>query len=251
MTTNITTTNDNSPMRSSPTNPTTTKLNTMGSSGVKDYVLHTTPKVNIDDPFQVASLNSVKFTIRNRRASWIVKYRLHLIVLLISVAGGFMYQNQILPWNHLTISNSDVFTLGGLIILLALVLLKQEPQDTLIVMKGIGLQLQSVKSWKLIQNQTNHFIPLKNTIDLVIHEGFHNYGQVIFYLCILTKTYNGNGKEIIRNNTNHDNLIKVVFPEFLPKKDTLLQVWRLSRELLYGDVHRYWRRVPGQGLKQV
>ena len=54
-------------------------------------------------------------------------------------------------------------------------------------------------------------------IDLVIHEGFHDYGQVIFYLCVLTKA------------NNDKNPITIVFPEFLPRKDILLTVWRLSR----------------------
>ena len=121
----------------------------------------------------------------------------------------------------------------GIVLLLCL----QTPEDTLIVMRGIGIQLQSKKMWRF--QSSDSFIPINNMIDLVIHEGFHDYGQVIFYLCVLTKA------------NNDKNPITIVFPEFLPPKDILLTVWRLSRELLFGSTKRYWRRVPGQGLKQV
>ena len=61
-----------------------------------------------------------------------------------------------------------------------------DPEDTLIVMRGIGIQLQSKKMWRF--QSSDSFIPINNMIDLVIHEGFHDYGQVIFLFMCLDKS---------------------------------------------------------------
>lgn len=127
----------------------------------------------------------------------------------------------------------------GLVLIGILALCRQQRQDVLVVMKGIGVQLNSRSNWKFVnKSDKNVFIPLTNIIDLVIHEGFHGYGQVIFYMCVLTK------------NTKDNDMIKVVFSELLPRKDILVQVWKQSRNVLFNG-NRYWRRIPGQGLKPV
>ncbi|KAI5967768.1 hypothetical protein CANMA_002948 [Candida margitis] len=118
----------------------------------------------------------------------------------------------------------------------------QEPLDTLTIMKGIGAQLDSHKL--LPFQSSNTFIPINNMIDLVVHEGFHDYGQVIFYLCFLTKNFRS-------EKPGKDGVIQVVFGQLLPRKDVLLTVWKLSRQLLFAETRRYWRRVPGQGLKEL
>ncbi|KAK6463122.1 GPI-GlcNAc transferase complex, PIG-H component-domain-containing protein [Scheffersomyces coipomensis] len=241
----------------------------------KDYELEITPKIDLDKTIKVESLNLLKFTIRNKRRSKIVTYRIHLILVLLGIFISYLFQHQSRLWEigyaetydmvQIMDSNRDILGYTGLFVIsLMILLLRQECEDSLIIMKGIGIQLNSKRNWKWLfnNNKFDCFIPVNNIIDLVIHEGFYNYGQVIFYLCILTKT---NQKQQNNSNTkvefgstggisttnSNDNLIKVVFPEFLPRKDILLQVWKLSRELLYGDVRRYWRRVPGQGLKQI
>ncbi|KAK6458904.1 phosphatidylinositol N-acetylglucosaminyltransferase subunit H [Scheffersomyces xylosifermentans] len=216
-------------------------------SSPKDYVLEITPSIGSKP---VETLNLLKFTVKNKKDDVLTRYQVHLVVVLSSILLGYL-KNQIktddivsLNYKALALlSTTQISIILGLITLLALVSSKQVPEDTVTVMKGIGIQLSSKKAWRF-QNQKESFIPLNSTIDLVIHEGFHKYGQVIFYLCILTRATTSGKK-------NNDNIIKVAFPEFLPRKDILLEVWKMSRVLLFGDTKRYWRRVPGQGLKQV
>lgn len=134
--------------------------------------------------------------------------------------------------------------LAGVFGLIVILISLQEQSDGLMVMEDMGVQLSSQKGWRVFNRGSNkEFIPRSDIIDIVIHEGFHGYGQVIFYMCILTKTKEGGSSE--------GNGIKVVFPNFLPRKDMLLQVWKQSRKMLYGDTRRHFRRVPGQGLREV
>lgn len=120
----------------------------------------------------------------------------------------------------------------------------QEPSDSLMVVKDMGVQMSSKTRWRVLNGSNNkEFIPLSDVIDIVVHEGFHGFGQVIFYMCVLTKAKSTSSVE--------GNGIKVVFPNFLPRKDILLQVWKHSRETLYGETRRHFRRVPGQGLREV
>lgn len=129
-------------------------------------------------------------------------------------------------------------------VIAAALLLLQEPSDSMVVMANLGVQLSSKSRWRFLNRRSNkEFIPLSNIIDLVIHEGFHGYGQVIFYMCILTKAKS--------NSSDEGNGVNVVFPNFLPRKDILIQVWRHSRKILYGDQRRHFRHIPGYGLKEV
>lgn len=121
---------------------------------------------------------------------------------------------------------------------------RQDAHESILVIKDVGIQLNSRPRWKfLATSDSDSFIPLANIMDLVIHEGFHGYGQVIFYMCILLQRKENDGE------TDED-AIKVVFPGLLPRKDLLLRVWTQSRTVLFGDTRRYWRRVPGHGLKE-
>lgn len=172
----------------------------------------------------------------------------------------------------------SMFVNGAMVLFLVLLIVvissRQDEIDLMIVIKDLGIQLNSTGKWKFmnILHRSNNiktdpkgnknFIPLSNIIDLVIHEGFHSYGQVIYYMCILTRnskehTHVRNGT-IIQNSSTATTLeaqdegetpIKVVFPQLLPRHDILLEVWKQSRRILYGDRTRYWRRVPGQGLR--
>lgn len=129
-------------------------------------------------------------------------------------------------------------------VVVVVLLCLQETADTIIVMKHLGVQISSKSKWRFLNHRNNkEFIPLSEIIDIVIHEGFHGYGQVVFYMCVLTKAQGQGSAE--------GNGIKVVFPNFLPRKDILLQVWRHSRRILYGDQRRHFRHVPGQGLREV
>ncbi|KAG7661819.1 uncharacterized protein J8A68_004675 [[Candida] subhashii] len=204
-------------------------------SSPKDYNLEITPSL---DESNLKSLNLLKFTVNHKEKDFINKYKSLLSVILgcslIAVIG-----NSYLKTSNVTHTIRDPYVII-LSLALSVILLRQTPEDTLIVIRGFGVQLKTKKAWRF-QNSTDSFIPIKDMIDLMIHEGFHGYGQVIFYLCVLTRSTAGKG----------DNVIKVVFPEFLPRKDILLTVWKSSRELLFGSTNRYWRRVPGKGLKQI
>ncbi|RLV91616.1 hypothetical protein JA1_003751 [Spathaspora sp. JA1] len=209
-------------------------------SSPKDFSLEVTPPLN---DVNVESLNLIKFTVKNKKVDLILKNK--SVILLILSGILIAYITNIIISDNFEVSHISKVQYGLVLPLIAtiiLVLLRQQPEDTMIVMKGIGVQLVTKKKWRF-QNSSQSFIPIKDMIDLVIHEGFHKYGQVIFYLCILTRSSEQSNVE--------ENIIKIIFPEFLPRKDILLKVWKSSRQLLFGSPNRYWRRVPGQGLKQV
>lgn len=137
-----------------------------------------------------------------------------------------------------------VLATTAIFIVTILLILLQESEDSMMVMKDTGIQLSSRRRWKFFTGTLHHeFIPISDIIDIVVHEGFHGFGQVIFYMCVLTKARSSSG---LANNG-----IKVVFPNFLPRKAILLDVWRSSRMTLFGTTRRHYRRVPGAGLKEV
>lgn len=175
--------------------------------------------------------------------------------------------------------NANGFIALSLILIIVVISSRQDEEDLMIVIKDLGIQLHSTGKWKFMNifqknsiatdsKGNKNFIPLSNIIDLVIHEGFHGYGQVIYYMCILMR--NSKEHSHIKNGTIVQNSsttatttatsletqedegetpIKVVFPQLLPRHDMLLEVWKQSRRILFGDRSRYWRRVPGQGLR--
>lgn len=211
-------------------------------SSPKDYVLDITPKL---DNTNLESVNLIKFTVRNKKEDPLVTFRVPIVVTISSILIGYLFSILGSEFTHFEFASLKIHQIAlatVLLLLILVLLLKQSPEDSFIIMKDIGLQSVSKKAWRF-QNDVEAFIPLSNIIDLVLHEGFHGYGQVIFYLCILTKSDSVNKK--------NENVIKVVFPEFLPRKEILLQVWKSSRELLFGKTRRYWRRVPGKGLQQI
>ncbi|RCK66200.1 Phosphatidylinositol N-acetylglucosaminyltransferase subunit gpi15 [Candida viswanathii] len=204
-------------------------------SSPKNYKLEIVPPLHASPK---ESRNLLKFTVKHHSTTKIlvIKY-LSLVIALSSFITYITYHLENIRDGRLELANYLAIT--GQIIIVALLCSLQPPEDSITVMKGIGIQLNSRKMWRF--QSSNAFVPIDSMIDLVIHEGFHDYGQVIFYLCVLTKA----------SGSADENSITVVFPEFLPRKDILLTVWTLSRELLFGSTQRYWRRVPGQGLKQV
>ncbi|CAH6720848.1 hypothetical protein CLIB1444_04S09296 [[Candida] jaroonii] len=124
------------------------------------------------------------------------------------------------------------------LVMIAILLCRQGREDSMMIIKNIGVQLHSQTHWKFVKSDKNLFVPLTNIIDLVIHEGFYGYGNVIFYMCILTK------------NTNDNEMIKIVFSQLLPRKEMLVDIWRESRQVMFSG-NRHWRRIPGQGLRPV
>lgn len=248
-------------------------------SSPKDYVLEVLPSSDRD--------NLIKFTVKNRTNRFFKYLQSSILVGLGTVLASFCFclisnndiiikkfnrNNSPLIQNNQTFSPAIVklfqdyidsndtktnsFLLNGFIITIIVILMvivysKQEKEDSILIMNDVGIQLNSHSGWKFSLNgNKTHFIPISNIIDLVIHEGFHGYGQVVFYLCVLTKTKSTNSDNISGLALNNDKMIKIVFPQFLPRKDILMKVWKDSRRVLFGESKRYWRRVPGQGLKE-
>lgn len=207
-------------------------------SSPKDYILEISPAVDVVDDH-----NTLEFSIRHRNETVFDRYRrpvgvvaaVVMMTMILEVVGWPQAKRlQFGSW-------TNVVTLMVSALVWVALVLRQEPRDSVLVMKDIGIQLELIKPWRY-QSLVKLFVPVGRIIDLVLHEGFHEYGQVIYYLVILTKP---DPKQV-----SHDNIIKVVFPEFLPRKDVLLKVRSLSRDLLFGQ-RMCFRRVPGQGLRPV
>lgn len=248
-------------------------------SSPKDYVLEVLPSSDRD--------NLIKFTVKNKPNGFFKYLQIPILVGLAGVLVSFcfcLFSNSDMIIKRLSnndlpliqhnqtfspaivklfqdyIDSNDTETnsllLNGvvvaiLVLLMVLVYSRQEKEDSILIMNDVGIQLNSQSGWKFSFNgNKSHFIPISNIIDLVIHEGFHGYGQVVFYMCVLTKTKNATPDNIIGLALNNDKMIKIIFPQFLPRKDILMKVWKDSRRVLFGESKRYWRRVPGQGLKE-
>lgn len=248
-------------------------------SSPKDYVLEVLPSSDRD--------SLIKFTVKHKSNRFFKYLQIPLLVGLAGILVGFCFSlvsnsdmiikklssrsfpliqhNQtfspaIVKLFQDYIDSNDTETnsllLNGVIVVILLLLIvlvysRQEKEDSILIMNDVGIQLNSQSGWKFSLNgNQSHFIPISNIIDLVIHEGFHGYGQVVFYMCVLTKSKNTHPEDISGLNLNNDKMIKIVFPQFLPRKDILMKVWKDSRRVLFGESKRYWRRVPGQGLKE-
>lgn len=176
----------------------------------------------------------VEFTVKNK-ASWFLKHaRLPTAVALCAWAALVLRSTR---WPL----DEQPYLLIALAVAVVALLAAQEPSDKFMVMENMGVEILSRSRWRFM-NQSGRFIPLSDIIDIVIHEGFHGYGQVTYYMCVLRRG---------RDKVAAESTVMVIFPNFLPRKDILLQVWQLSRRMLYGKTRRQYRRVPGQGLREV
>lgn len=248
-------------------------------SSPKDYVLEVLPSSDRD--------NLIKFTVKHKPNGFFKYLQIPILVGLAGVLVSFcfcLFSNSDMIIKRLSNNNlpliqhnqtfspaivklfqdyidsneteTNSLLLNGvvvaiLVLLMVLVYSRQEKEDSILIMNDVGIQLNSQSGWRFSLNgNKSHFIPISNIIDLVIHEGFHGYGQVVFYMCVLTKTKNATPDNISGLTLNNDKMIKIVFPQFLPRKDILMKVWKDSRRVLFGESKRYWRRVPGQGLKE-
>lgn len=228
-------------------------------SSAKDYVLN----IQID-----TNKKAVTFTVRNRPSIFFQYLRVPLIGLLLALSipslieikksySGFGagFSEFMMQFINYIVSDSPLNSEGvishvviaSIFFILALISATlQQPSDSIVIMENIGVQLISTSRWRLSNGLRNsEFIPLSDIIDIVIHEGFHGYGQVIFYMCVLTRARSSN------SGSGTGNSVKVIFPNFLPRMDILLQVWKQSRSMLYGQSRKHFRRVPGEGLREL
>ncbi|KAG9185417.1 hypothetical protein G6011_07961 [Alternaria panax] len=101
---------------------------------------------------------------------------------------------------------------------LFLVFRRNYTEESLIILRGLGVQTSTTSSTYL-QTPTTRFIPTTSIQDVFIHEAFKGF-EVRFYLMIVVE-----GEEEV----------VVVFPRLLPRRGTLETVWRGVRGGLWED----------------
>ncbi|KAF2095766.1 hypothetical protein NA57DRAFT_68043 [Rhizodiscina lignyota] len=89
-------------------------------------------------------------------------------------------------------------------------------EESLLVLRGMGVQTSTSSSTYLAPWATR-FIPTTAIQDIFIHEAFKGF-EVRYYLAIVVE-----GEEDV----------VVVFPNLLPKRKILEEVWRGARNCLY------------------
>ncbi|KAJ5240081.1 hypothetical protein N7468_004700 [Penicillium chermesinum] len=89
-------------------------------------------------------------------------------------------------------------------------------EESLLVIRGFGIQT-STSSSTYLSTASTRFIPTTQIQDIVIHEAFKGF-EVRFYLAVIVEG---------------EPQVLVVFPQLLPKRDILEEVWRGSRRCLY------------------
>lgn len=218
-------------------------------SSAKDYIFETATNSNG---------NSISFAVRNKPSAFYRFLRVPLAGIL--MAGLLPHAPQF--WAELGGLFSGGITLRGpnasaasglreyvhillvlvVLIVLGLILSIQQTADKFMVIKGLGVQIGRQPRFRFLREQNGKFIPITEIIDIVIHEGFQGF-QVVFYMCVLVREKDESGGE--------GNAVKVIFPNFLPRKNILLHTWKASRQMLYGTTRRHYRHVPGQGLREV
>ncbi|KAH6621896.1 GPI-GlcNAc transferase complex, PIG-H component-domain-containing protein [Boeremia exigua] len=103
-------------------------------------------------------------------------------------------------------------------------------EETLTILTHLGIQL-STSPPTYLQSARRRFIPSSEIQDLIIHEAFRGF-EVRFYLAIVVR---GEGDVV------------VVFPELLPRRAMLEEVWRGARGCLWEGEGR--GRESGAGGK--
>ncbi|PGH07187.1 phosphatidylinositol glycan, class H [Blastomyces parvus] len=89
-------------------------------------------------------------------------------------------------------------------------------EESLLVIRGLGVQT-STSSATYLSTPSTRFIPTTQIQDIVIHEAFKGF-EVKFYLAI-----------IVEGESN----VVVVFPNLLPRRPILEDVWKGARKCLY------------------
>ncbi|KAH8156689.1 hypothetical protein CIB48_g11558 [Xylaria polymorpha] len=98
-------------------------------------------------------------------------------------------------------------------------------EESLLVLRGLGIQTSSSKDSLLAGRATTRFIPTEKILDVLINEAFRGFG-VRYYLVV-----------VVEGEPD----VVVVFPRLLPRAADVERVWRGVRECLYG-------RKAGDGI---
>ncbi|KAL1978435.1 hypothetical protein VTN31DRAFT_1294 [Thermomyces dupontii] len=105
---------------------------------------------------------------------------------------------------------------GASALLIYAVWRRRYTEESLLVIRGLGVQT-STSSSMYWSGATTRFIPTTRIQDIVIHEAFKGF-EVRFYLAIIVE----GEPEVV-----------VVFPNLLPRRRILEEVWRGARHCLY------------------
>ncbi|EGD83903.1 hypothetical protein H112_07585 [Trichophyton rubrum D6] len=101
-------------------------------------------------------------------------------------------------------------------LLLYFVARKGYTDESLLVIRGLGVQT-STSSATYFPSATTRFIPTTQIQDIVIHEAFRGF-EVRYYLAIIV---------------DGESDVVVVFPNLLPKRMIVEEVWKGARKCLY------------------
>ncbi|KAK3117032.1 hypothetical protein LTR53_001986 [Teratosphaeriaceae sp. CCFEE 6253] len=129
------------------------------------------------------------------------------IILRNTVTTYFLAQPW--PWRTLTLLTTA-----------HLVLTKAHPSESLLVIRGLGVQTSTsgggggYGGWS---SRRTRFIPTSRIQDLFIHEAFRGF-EVRYYLSIVVED---------------EGEVVVVFPSILPRREVLEEVWRGAKACLY------------------
>ncbi|CAL3963279.1 unnamed protein product [Diplocarpon coronariae] len=110
---------------------------------------------------------------------------------------------------HLTIS----------LCLIYLISLRLHTTESLLVLRGLGIQTSS-SSDTYLSSSTTRFIPTEKIQDILVNEAFRGF-EVRYYLVVVVE--------------GEENVV-VVFPRLLPRRDTVEKVWRGCRACLFEGV---------------
>ncbi|KAM0708397.1 hypothetical protein Q7P35_005048 [Cladosporium inversicolor] len=105
---------------------------------------------------------------------------------------------------------------GAYALVLWLVFRKGYTSESLLVVRGLGVQTATAGS-SFLWGGSTRFIAASAVQDVFIHEAFRGF-EVRFYLCIVVEGEEG---------------VVVVFPSTLPRREILEEVWRGARACLY------------------
>lgn len=106
--------------------------------------------------------------------------------------------------------------LPGALILAYILSLRVYSSESLLVMRGLGVQTSESPGTYLTSYATR-FIPTEKIQDIFVNEAFRGF-EVRYYLIVVVE-----GEEDM----------VVVFPGLLPRRDIVETVWRGARECLY------------------
>jgi len=189
------------------------------------------------------SPTTVSFTVSNApaRRTWLAKFAfaveflqraiVFIATLLVNAAklrNSLLASDSYFPWSKVWGSSIGILAsqvadqYGWLIvgsvstILMFFVLRRNYTEESLLVIRGLGVQT-STSSAMYWSSSATRFIPTTQIQDIIIHEAFKGF-QVRFYLAV-----------IVEGETN----ALVVFPNLLPKRMILEEVWRGARNCLY------------------